>query len=1065
VSNSDGIHLDDCACCKGVPAPPELSNPPGQDRLRYRIDTQPTFFRRMVAKLPTQPVPPSDTPDPNAPRPLRALTARAPDDPTIAILDAWATSADVLTFYQERIINEGFLRTATERRSVLELAREIGYELSPGVAASTDLVYLLETGLGAPKRTPIPLGAKVLSVPGPNETPQTFETIEAFEARQEWNELLPRRSDPELILPGMTDMFLAGTDSQLQAGDVILVVGLNRFDAPTNGNWDVITLTAVTPETTTGLRTRIAWREPLRTTAPAQVFAFRKRVKLFGHNAPLFKSLPNETKRAFGDTNLAAEDWSDLSIDRFNLTQDSAELDANPNFLDLDITGSKIARGSWLALADIDVGSEGRQSTTPSLTDPPPASQFPPVDVRPPPFPFGVAAEPIDFVASPPPEFNPDEDADAALSRVTRTPQLVTRAEFALSSTVTRVVPDDFGGLFGANRRRVALHAESELLAVGTRPVIAPVDGREVLPEIADVAVLTDDATGRFVALDGTAEGLAPPQKIALVGKRTRVQFVDRATMDARLLASIPDNVTEALRVPLQQDLSGQVNLFFAPDDGSDRTESLEDNDFELLEAPAPLAPLVARRFEFEAFTDAIIRFIFWWLLTLFPQFFFNYFPSVEVRRPNRRWHVRARTGLVGTVDGPSEAVDFLPAEKDAELVGEVGRIAAVHQAGSRTVLELEARLKKIYDRSSLTLSANVVAATHGETTANEVLGNGDAAQLNQSFVLQKTPLTYVSSGSSASGIASTLQVRVNDVLWAEVPALFGHGPEEQIYTIRLSDDGKTRVIFGDGRNGARLPTGTGNVRATYRQGIGLEGEVAAGRLTLATTRPLGVRAVTNPADATGAAAPAKLEDARQNAPLTVRTLDRAVSLEDLEDFARAFAGIGKAQAVSAWSGNTHLAHITVGSASGEPIPADAPVRINLGKALRAQGDPSLLFQIDTYVPKSFRITAQVRVDPRFESAKVLDAVRAALADAFSFARRSFGQAVTEAEVLAVIQSVQGVEAANLLVLSATPAASDEKILPAARVRFDDATRSLAPAELLTINPVAIVLTELVIQS
>ena len=56
-------------------------------------------------------------------RPLAALTTRAPDDPAIALLDAWATVADVLTFYQERIANEGFLRTATERRSVLELAR------------------------------------------------------------------------------------------------------------------------------------------------------------------------------------------------------------------------------------------------------------------------------------------------------------------------------------------------------------------------------------------------------------------------------------------------------------------------------------------------------------------------------------------------------------------------------------------------------------------------------------------------------------------------------------------------------------------------------------------------------------------------------------------------------------------------------------------------------------------------------------------------------------------------------------------------------------------------------
>ena len=53
----------------------------------------------------------------------------------MGVLDAWAVVGDVLTFYQERIANEGFLRTATERLSVLTLARAIGYELKPGVSA------------------------------------------------------------------------------------------------------------------------------------------------------------------------------------------------------------------------------------------------------------------------------------------------------------------------------------------------------------------------------------------------------------------------------------------------------------------------------------------------------------------------------------------------------------------------------------------------------------------------------------------------------------------------------------------------------------------------------------------------------------------------------------------------------------------------------------------------------------------------------------------------------------------------------------------------------------------
>ena len=132
------------------------------------------------------------------------MTTRSLDDPSIALLDAWAIVADVLTFYQERIANEGFLRTATERRSVLELARAIGYELNPGVAASAFLQFTVEeiigsaaaTGATPGMRTPVPPGpgssafnsgivdipggTQVQSVPAPGKLPQTFETAGTF---------------------------------------------------------------------------------------------------------------------------------------------------------------------------------------------------------------------------------------------------------------------------------------------------------------------------------------------------------------------------------------------------------------------------------------------------------------------------------------------------------------------------------------------------------------------------------------------------------------------------------------------------------------------------------------------------------------------------------------------------------------------------------------------------------------------------------------------------------------------------------------------------------------------
>src|SRR5262249_16707964 len=150
-----------CSCCEGaeVLTPRSVANRPGLNALVYRTGTHATFLETMKARLSAAEF-----------SELEKLTTRAANDPAIAWLDAWATVADVLTFYQERIANEGYLRTATERRSILELARLVGYALRPGVAASVYLAYTLVND----QRVEIPAGAQAQSVPGPGELPETF---------------------------------------------------------------------------------------------------------------------------------------------------------------------------------------------------------------------------------------------------------------------------------------------------------------------------------------------------------------------------------------------------------------------------------------------------------------------------------------------------------------------------------------------------------------------------------------------------------------------------------------------------------------------------------------------------------------------------------------------------------------------------------------------------------------------------------------------------------------------------------------------------------------------------
>ena len=203
-------------CCRGpsVLTPIEIVNQPGQTHLKYRAGTHSSFFTAMTARLSS-----ADHPE------LAGLTTRDRSDPSIAMLDAWATVADVLTFYQERIANEGYLRTATERLSVLELGQMVGYSLKPGVASSVFLAYLLESGY----RTEIGAGQRVQSLPAPGELPQSFETSEPLEARSEWNAIRPRMTRPQSITwtnGALSDdrIFLKGTANNVKVGDCLLLV-------------------------------------------------------------------------------------------------------------------------------------------------------------------------------------------------------------------------------------------------------------------------------------------------------------------------------------------------------------------------------------------------------------------------------------------------------------------------------------------------------------------------------------------------------------------------------------------------------------------------------------------------------------------------------------------------------------------------------------------------------------------------------------------------------------------------------------------------------------------------
>lgn len=91
---------------------------------------------------------------------LPEWTDQSANDLGVLLVDLFAYMGDVVLYYQDRIANESFLHTATERRSVMHLLRLIGYELDGPTAAAADLTLLFEAPEpGDPTTVTVPTGA------------------------------------------------------------------------------------------------------------------------------------------------------------------------------------------------------------------------------------------------------------------------------------------------------------------------------------------------------------------------------------------------------------------------------------------------------------------------------------------------------------------------------------------------------------------------------------------------------------------------------------------------------------------------------------------------------------------------------------------------------------------------------------------------------------------------------------------------------------------------------------------------------------------------------------------
>jgi predicted phage baseplate assembly protein len=1010
-----------------APGPPRAGLP----ALPYRPGDRQQFFAQLLAELAR-----TDTADGEP----FGLTTRALDDPTVALLDAWATVADVIAFYQERLANEGFLRTATQPGSLLAIAQLVGYQPRPALAASVWLAYTLHPD-PADTAVALPAGLLAQSVPGTGELPQTFETATTLVARPSWNSLSVRTTGPVTApagLSALTSLSLAGVTTGLNANDVILLFDGSAAPTP-------VLVQAISADLAQQV-TAVSLQQPLSQPAVNAV-AQPAGAAPTGGALPWASQAGTETVIAQAIDALlpglsdrpATPPVSAAALNRSPAQVFTADSDSVPRLV--AALHPTFAATIYKALGTASLGPTAVSAAQALRV------QAAPFGVRMPPRPIfdsqgqqvGTEDWPIGDLQVLSAQLNWSDGRPVGAAQVSVQGPGGVGAQAAVDA--------------GEPPPAIPLGHLGRLTIAGGAPASAGLPpSRELTFEpaassglVAMSLTLAPQGDGAISVSfgDGTqfvwVPSLQATQRFTLGNQRITVGWSGggaggRARADGELLLTV--SVAEALPLaaPAVLDLdttylgilpgSWVTIQQSGPGGGALPSTSVAQvtNVATVAVARYGMSATVTELTLDRAWTAVDTR----WLtavrglsvraqpadLTLLPVALPGPLAGSAIDLAGLYAGIEAgQRILVAGTRGDLPAGATVPA-------GEAAMVAEVTQqvtggSPAYTTLQLAAPLAYSYDLASVQVYGNVVPARQGATVTEPLAGSvpGDP---HPHFTLSQAPV-LADPSATAAGSASSLRLTVDARTWAPVTRLDATTAADS-YLTGVDSQGRTTI-----RLSGPLPTGTSAVVAAYRTGQGSAGNVRAHQVTLLLSRPLAVASVDNPLPASGGADGDGPDDLRAGAPSGLAALGRLVSVTDAADLVASWAGVGKASAVSATDGVTDVVVVTVAGVAPVALDPAGALCTALAGALVAAGDPSTPVVVRPARLFLIVLGAQVHCDPALSWTDISAGLRAALLGAFGYPARQLSADVVISEVVAVAHGVPGVESFSVTAITLVP--------------------------------------------
>ena len=345
---------------------------------------------------------------------------------------------------------------------------------------------------------------------------------------------------------------------------------------------------------------------------------------------------------------------------------------------------------------------------------------------------------------------------------------------------------------------------------------------------------------------------------------------------------------------------------------------------------------------------------------------------------------------------------------------------------------------------TTATLSAHgesvLLVDTANSTVNGELIGTSDGTP-QMLFALGETPV-----------VDGSVDVYVQDgsvfVKWIQVQHIMDYGPNDTVYSLSTDENDIVYVTFGDGISGY-IPVLHSEIRSIYTVGGGSVGNIGAtsGITTLpivyvpglssgATSALASTISVTNLLAALGGSDPESTEQIRANVPLSIRSSDRAVTLQDYASIALGVSGIGKANAYATTpaSVTVYVAPSRTASDNDSAPGLDsfgAPTleyTRNASDVLAALADKTLIGTTVTIAPPTYidvSITVKYTKLSQYTDTQVQSDLQDLIESSFGYTGMYFQDTIypqTIASVLSSYPGVSNVEIFYLFLTGGTPA-------------------------------------------